>query len=134
MAYDEKFRLRVIKYKDSGHTFKEVYEALGADSQRYYFWKKQLNETGSVKYRAPAERKRKTDKTELLRLTGEHPDWYLREFAEAFGVWPQSIQKAFSKPGITRKKNFYLFRKIRGKTAGVFDLYCSNTQRQPGIC
>ncbi|MDR0684015.1 MAG: IS630 transposase-related protein, partial [Spirochaetaceae bacterium] len=27
MAYDTKFRKRVIEYKDSGHTFKEVYEA-----------------------------------------------------------------------------------------------------------
>jgi hypothetical protein len=29
---------------------------------------------------------RKIDKEELLRLLDEHPDWYLREFAEAFGV------------------------------------------------
>ena len=46
MAYDEKFRLRVIKYKDSGHTFKEVYEAFGVDSQRYYCWKNSLMKQG----------------------------------------------------------------------------------------
>ena len=40
MAYDEKFRRRVIEYKDSGHTFKEMYEAFGADSGRYYCWQK----------------------------------------------------------------------------------------------
>jgi transposase len=109
MAYDEKFRLRVIEYKGSGHTFKEVYEAFGVDSQRYYCWKKQLDETGSVKFHTPKERDRKIDKAELLRLLDEHPDWYLREFAEVFGVWGQSVQKMFVKLGVTRKKNMRLF-------------------------
>jgi transposase len=104
MAYDEMFRLRVIVYKDSGHTFKEVYEAFGVDSQRCYCWKKQLDEAGSVKYHAPKERDRKINKARLLRLLDEHPDWYLREFAEVFGVWGQPIQKMFVKPGATRKK------------------------------
>jgi transposase len=106
MAYDEKFRLRVIEYRDSGHTFKEVYEASGVDSKRYYCWKKQLDETGSVKFHAPKERDRKIDKAELTRLPDEHPDWYLREFAEVFGVWRRSVQKMFVKPGVTRKKTF----------------------------
>jgi hypothetical protein len=63
----------------------------------------------SFKTNAPKERDRKIDKAELLRLPDEHPDWYLREFAEAFGVWQQSVQKMFVKPGVTRKKNIYLF-------------------------
>jgi hypothetical protein len=45
--------LRVIEYRDSGHTFKEVYEAFGMDPKRCYCWKKQLDETGSVKFHAP---------------------------------------------------------------------------------
>jgi transposase len=57
MAYDEKCGRRVIEYKDAGHTFKEAREAFGVDSGRYYCWKKQLSETGSLKYQAPAERK-----------------------------------------------------------------------------
>jgi hypothetical protein len=36
MAYDVVFRKRVTKYKDAGHTFKEVNEAFGVDSKRYY--------------------------------------------------------------------------------------------------
>jgi hypothetical protein len=50
-----------------------VYEAFSIDSQRYYRWKKQLDATGSVKYYTPAERDRKIDKVELLRLLDEHP-------------------------------------------------------------
>jgi transposase len=59
MAYDVKFRKRVIKYKDAGHTFKEVNEAFGVDSKRYYSWKKQLEQTGSLEYRSPKERRGK---------------------------------------------------------------------------
>jgi transposase len=86
MAYDKIFRKRVIEYKDAGHTFKQVNEAFGVDSRRYYSWKKQMEETGSLEYRAPKERRGKIDKSELLLALEEHPDWYLREFAEKFNV------------------------------------------------
>jgi transposase len=48
MAYDAVFRKRVIEYKNAEHTFKEANEAFGVDSKRYYSWKKQLEETGSL--------------------------------------------------------------------------------------
>jgi transposase len=59
MVYDKIFRKRVIEYRNPGHTFKEVNEAFGVDSRRYYSWKKQLEETGSLEYRAPKERRGK---------------------------------------------------------------------------
>jgi transposase len=104
MAYDKKFRLRVIKYKDAGHTFKEVYEAFGVYSHRYYAWKKQLVETGSLEYHTAKEHKGKIDKARLIELTREHPDWFLREYAAYFSVCRQAVQKMFVKLGITRKK------------------------------
>jgi transposase len=117
MAYDVKFRKRVLKYKDAGHTFKEVNEAFGVDSKRYYSWKKQLEQTGSLEYRSPKERRGKINKSELLRLLEEHPDWYLREFAEKLNVCRQAIQKMFKKLGVTRKKTLLLIRKSQRKTA-----------------
>jgi transposase len=111
MAYDEKFRLRLIEYKDSGHTFKEVYEAFGVDSQRYYCWKKQLDETGSVKFHAPKGRDRKIDKAELLRLPDEHPDWYLKEFAEVSGGSP--FRKCPSNPALPVKKHSPILKSQR---------------------
>ena len=105
MAYDKIFRGRVIKYKDAGHTFQEVKEAFGVDSKRYYSWKKQLEETGSLEYKPLKERRRKINKSELLRLLEEHPDWYLREFAEKSNVCLQAVHKMFNKLGVTRKKN-----------------------------
>ncbi|MDR2363660.1 MAG: transposase [Spirochaetaceae bacterium] len=42
MAYDVIFRKRVIEYKNAGHAFKEVDEAFGVDSKRYYSWKRAI--------------------------------------------------------------------------------------------
>jgi transposase len=111
MAYDKKFRQRAIEYKDAGHTFKEVNEAFGVDSKRYYSWKKPLEETGSLEKKPLKERKGKINKSELVRLAGEHPDWYLREFAEKLNVCPQAVDKMVKKLGIARKKKLLRIRK-----------------------
>jgi transposase len=120
MAYDVVFRKRVIAYKDAGHTFQEVDEAFGVDSKRYYSWKKQLNETGSLENRTHKERNGKIDKRELTRMLEEHPDWYLREFAEKFNVCLQAIDKMFKKLGVTRKKKLLLIRKSRRRNGKRF--------------
>jgi transposase len=120
MAYDVIFRKRVIEYKNAGHTFKEMYEAFGVDSKRYYSRKKQLEETGSLEYKPPKERNGKINKKELLRLFEEHPDRYLREFAERFNVYPQAIDKMFKKLGVTRKKKLLPIRKNRKKNGKRF--------------
>ena len=120
MAYDTKFRKRVIEYKDAGHTFKEVYEAFRIDSKRYYSWKKQLEETGSLEYKTPKERNRKINKAELARLVEEHPDWYLREFAAKLNVCHQSVHKMLKKLGITHKKKLLHIPKSRRKTGKSF--------------
>jgi transposase len=134
MAYDVVFRKRVIEYKNAGHTFKEVREAFGVDSKRYYSWKKQLEETGSLEYKPPKERNGKINKNELVRLLEEHPDWYLREFAEKFNVCPQAIDKMFKKLGLPVKKNFYLFGKTGERTGSVPEPDRRNTRKETGIC
>jgi len=117
MAYDDKFKRRVIQYKDNGHTFSEV--SFGIRSQRYYVWKKQLTENGAFTRNYPATHEGKIDPIKLKGLVDEHPDWYLSEFAEVFGVWPQPVQKRFAKMAVTRKKNFHLQREVRRKTGSV---------------
>jgi transposase len=49
MAYDNNLKLLVIKYRDAGHTFSEVYEAFGVDAKRYHAWKKEFEETGTFR-------------------------------------------------------------------------------------
>jgi transposase len=97
-----------------------VNEAFGVDSKRYYSWKKQLEQTGSLEYKSPKERCGKINKNELSRLLGEHPDWYLREFAEKLNVCPQAIHKMFKKLGITRKKKLLPIRKSLRKNGKRF--------------
>ena len=111
MAYDEKFRRRVILYKDSGHTFAEVYEAFGVRSRSYYVWKTELEEKGNTENHYPKSRKGKIDPERLKKMAEKHPDWYLREFAAEFGVCLQAIDKRFKAFGITRKKKLLLIPK-----------------------
>jgi transposase len=72
-----------------------VKDAFGVSSNRYYSWKKHLAETGSLERHAPKERGGKINKSELTRLLEEHPDWYLREFAEKLNVCPLVATKMF---------------------------------------
>jgi transposase len=104
MAYDEKFRLAVIKFKDGGHTFAQMREIFGVHPQSYYRWKEALNENGVIKNHYPKTHKGKIDPARLLQLLDEHPDWYLKQFAAEFRVCHQAVQKRFAALGVTRKK------------------------------
>ncbi|MDR3343179.1 MAG: transposase, partial [Treponema sp.] len=76
MAYDSKFRKRVIAYKDSGHTFTDVYEAFGVTDRSYYIWKEQLETVGDFVYNYRKEHKGKISTERLNELVENHPDWY----------------------------------------------------------
>jgi transposase len=134
MAYDEKFRRRVIQYKDTGHTFAQTQEAFGVRPGSYYAWKAELEETGKFENHYPQNRKGKIDSEKLKELAEKHPDLPLREFAAEFCVRLQAIGKRFKAPGITRKKNFHIFRKKRGKTGRVLSGGGANTGKRPRIC
>jgi hypothetical protein len=69
MVYDEKCRRRVIEHKDTGHTYKEADEVFGIDSTRYYSRKQQLEESSSLEYRSPKERRGKINKSEPARYS-----------------------------------------------------------------
>jgi transposase len=111
MAYDEKFRRRVIEYKDSGHTINQVYEAFGVRPRSYYTWKAELNEKGKFENRYPKTRKGKIDTERLRELAEKHPDWPLKEFAEELGVCFQAVHKMFKKLGISRKEKLLHIQK-----------------------
>lgn len=111
MAYDIKFRERAIAYKESGATFKQLKEAFGIDSKRYYAWVKQLEETGSLKAKNPPGRPAKIDLEELRKAVEEKPDAYLREHAENFNCSDTAILKALRRMGYTYKKRHSPTRK-----------------------
>jgi transposase len=106
MAYDEKFRLAVIKFKDGGHTFAQTHEVFGVHPQSYYRWKEALNENEVLKNHYPKTHKGKIDPVRLLQLLDEHPDWYLEQCAAEFGACHQAVQKRVAALRVTRKKTF----------------------------
>jgi len=118
MAYSLDFIERTVAYKQEGHTLKQLQEAFGVPSETYYDWKKKL-ENGHFDVKIKRERKRKIDKEQLKRLLEEKPDAFLWELAEHFSCTPTAVFYALENLDITRKKTFYLLRKIRREKSGV---------------
>ncbi|MCL1934950.1 MAG: IS630 transposase-related protein [Defluviitaleaceae bacterium] len=66
MAYDKKYREAAIRYKEAGHTLKEVQEVFKIHASTYYQCKKLKEETGNVKAKKGLTKKSK--KIELIKL------------------------------------------------------------------
>jgi len=109
MAYSADFKARVIQYRDAGHTFKEVHEAFGVDCKRYYVWKQQLAEHGKFVTNYPKTHPGKIDTKRLLALREANPDWFLRQYAEEFGVCPQAVHQKFIALGLSHKKKTFAY-------------------------
>jgi len=112
------FRLRAAAYKDEGHTFDELYEALKIPAQTYYNWKRRL-ESGYYEKTIVRTRKRKIAKDELKKAVEQKPDAYLRELAEKFDCSATAVSKALKKLNITRKKSASAITKNRKKSARI---------------
>jgi len=104
MAYDIKFREKVIEYMDKGHTIKEAHEVFGAGTTTIKGWKKLQKETGSLEKRQLERNHKKIDPEQLKTYINENPDRYMREIAEVFKCSVNAIFLAFNRLKITRKK------------------------------
>ena len=103
MAYSKDYQIRAIEYKESGHTFKELYEVFKIPASTYYNWKEQLGK-GLLGVKIKRTRKRKVDPEELKQVIEGKPDAYLREIAEVFGCSITAIHKRLRQMKITLKK------------------------------
>jgi transposase len=116
MAYDVRFREKVLKYLSKGHTLEEAHQVFEVGTTTIKGWKILQKETGKLDKR-PLERKPfKIDSDKLMAYIGEHPDSYLREIAEVFNCTDQAVFYALKRLKITRKKNRKLCGKLRGTT------------------
>jgi len=116
MAYDVKFREKVLKYLGKGHTIEEAHQVFEVGTTTIKAWKNLLKETGKLEKR-PLERKPfKICPEKLMAYISEHPDSYLREIAEVFNCTDAAIFYAMKRLKITRKKNRELCGKLRGGT------------------
>ena len=106
-GYSNDLRKRVLEYKDANHTQKETCETFGISRSTLNDWLKLRRETGSaeLKPRPKQRRSRKISANALRTFIAEHPDAYLHEIADEFGVTAAAICYACQRYGISRKKS-----------------------------
>jgi len=105
MAYDIKFREKVLSYIDKGYTVEEAHKVYEIGTTTIKRWRKLRKETGSLQD-APKEKwHKKIDPDKLTVYYEENPDSYLSEAAEHFACTTTAIFKARKRLKITRKKN-----------------------------
>ena len=105
MAYNNKFREKVIGYIDKGHTIEEAHEVFEVGTTTIKEWKKLKKETGQLERRPLKRKHKKIDPVKLVAYLKDHPDSYQREIAEVFSCTQQAVFSALKRLGITRKKN-----------------------------
>ena len=104
MAYSEDLRKRVIAYLAEGHTQASAQKEFKIGLTTIKGWKKRYAETGSLKNKPLNRKYRKLDPEKLSAYVKEHPDAYLREIGDVFGVTDDAVRLALNKMKITRKK------------------------------
>jgi putative transposase len=120
-GYPIELRARALSFLDSGKSRAETCETFCISSKTLFNWIKRRKETGDVQIKErPKERShRKLIRESLLAYLEKHPDHYLTEIAESFGVKAPSVFNALKKFGISRKKNDTLLRARRKKEAKI---------------
>jgi len=113
MAYDAKYRGKVLRFIGKGNTIQKAHEVFEVGITTIKEWKKLQKETGKLEKR-PLERKPiKICPDRLKAYIETNPDSYLEEIAEVFNCTPQAIFYALKRAKITRKKNAKLCGKVR---------------------
>ena len=105
MAYSLDFRKRVIEYRGEGNSLRKTSEVFAVAVPTIREWERKLREENTLD-RKPLNRTfRKLDPEKLRKHVEEHPDAYLRERADYFGVAVSTVADALARLGITYKKN-----------------------------
>ena len=105
-GYSNDLRKRVLSYYDDTNNQKETCSRFEISRASLNRWLKLRRETGSaeLKPRPKTRRSRKLDTDALKAYIEAHPDAYLREIAQVFGVSLSAIWYACERHKITRKK------------------------------
>ena len=107
MAYDNKFRKRVIDNIMSGRTHDETSKTFKIGTTTIKRWVKEYKETGLIGsgYTVANRKAKKIDPEKLETYMNEYPDAFLREIAAHFSCCLESVRKALKRIGYTLKKN-----------------------------
>jgi len=105
MAYDIKFREKVMRYIDNGHTIQEAHEVFGVGTTTIKEWKKLKKETGKLDKRPAANNALKICPDQLKAYVEANPDSYQSEIADVFKCTQPAIFYALQRLQMKRKKN-----------------------------
>ena len=79
MAYDEKYKLRTLSYRNEGHTLSQTSAIFQISITTIRKWEKQLKKEGNLKRHPITRRFKKIDPEKLRAYIRDNPDAYLRE-------------------------------------------------------
>ena len=114
MAYDKKYRTRVVEYIFEGHTQEETAKVFKVGTTSIKRWIAAYEATGSTGggYTPSNRKPKKIDPEKLEAYMNEHPDAFLKEIADMFSCCIESARKALL-------RNRYILKKRRNITRSV---------------
>ena len=110
MPYSNDLRQRVMQFVETGGCKKEAVKIFGVCLKTIWNWIKRKKE-GNLAPKVRVTPSRKIDRQLLLEFIDSHPDAYLREIADHFGVSIQAIFYACKRHKISLKKRLSFTKK-----------------------
>ena len=105
MSYPEKYRIRIVEYRQEGHTLVQTSKIFKVNVSTIRAWEKRLREEGSLADREIKRPFKKIDPEKMKAFMKDNPDAYLKEIAKVFNCCQSAVRKALDRLKITRKKN-----------------------------
>ena len=119
MAYDKKYRQRVLDYIGEGHTWEEARNTFKVSNSAISHRKNLLENTGKLVDKEPQRKPKKIVPNELKAYMNLHPDDFLIEITEHFKCTPRAVSEALKRLKITRKKRPKSTKKVPRKASGI---------------
>jgi len=104
MAYDKKFKERVLAHVAKGHTNSSTAKLFGIGETTLKEWKRRSKANESLEPKIRQRPPKKLSPDELRAFVTAHPDAYLSEIAQHFNCSITSVRRALIRLKITRKK------------------------------
>lgn len=105
MAYETRYKERVLEYLAEGHSQKATAETFGIGTTTIKEWKKRIARNESLEPKKRNRTPKKIPPNELKAYVAAYPDAYLSEIGGHFGCTGEAVRQALKKQKITRKKN-----------------------------
>ena len=117
MAYDKKYRTRVVEYIFEGHTQEEAAAVFNVGTTSIKRWIALYEASGSTGggYTVANRNPKKIDPEKLSAYMNEHPDAFLKEIALEFSCCIESARRALLRNNYTLKKRRSISRNVTKK-------------------